>query len=612
MKIEKTLAKGTSPTVLLPIVSMMIFLIQSQPAWGWASDWGSGRAERSTDGGTMHNWQTAIAASGVRGFHDTAADTGYPKVSSPPRETSNDNGTVPETNVAAHPPLGDDGEIHNEKQEVDNGRGASESATYLAALGWVALRHHKYREAESSFSRALQLRIRSAGSDNYFMLESVLPLAVTLDGEGKYEQAERLYQRAMPLLQKAVIHSTIERDTSLLVRHLADNLIELDIMPMALARREKDETPQLLAISTRPSIKVLLQMLSMSDMAENPHLAKRVLSIPEDVQDALRPDQVMALINLARSYGTSSNCLQKLEVEQEKLYRLAVDIAERIYGVEDDRLIPPLLALAIFQIDRGNLTQAEITCKRAVSVGESDGRSAHTELIDALDVLSGIYCRQARYKDSRALSDKILKHGETVLGGSNVEFGRLLLKRATLETAAEDYAAAERFCDQAENVIAQALGRDHAEVAWVMRVHARILQKQVAHPPLLLAANDFLVQTLPLRFLENSARSELARVADLEASSRPMAETYGMIPTAVDSRSALAVGLAVNLARLMVFAGLIAVIMSFTPIAQRIGKTKLCSIIGAVAVVFGLVFGLVACLEAQTLSDQQPDEFYFQ
>ena len=618
MKTDTTLARWSSPAFLLLLVAALIILSRMPSARAWADDWATANTEHSTTGRDSPNWQVAINASGVHRVSDT---TDGAHITDHPKPVS-DQGTLSRFEAEAgrenstSPASFDDGEIHgtraiDERGEVQHSGDTAETATYLAALGWISLQHHKYKEAEASFSRALQLRVRSAGSHNYFMLEALLPLAVALDGEGKYPQAESLYKRALPLLQKAVISSAIEHDTNLLVKHLADNLTELDILPMALARREKDEEPEHLAISTRLGIQVLLQAATMSFMDENPQLAKKALTVIEDAKGPA-PDDVPCLINLARSYGTTALHPYASEAEQEKLYKAAVARAERIFGETSRRMMPALLSLAIFEYERGELKQAESICKRALALGDGDSHPSNLELVDGLDVLSYIYRHQGRYNDARGLSDRALKFTEAALGSNHVELGRLLLKRAILEASDEDYRAAERYCDQAESVIGEALGRGHAELAWVMRVHARILQKQAAYHPVLSAVNNYLMGCLPLRWLEESVRSERDKAAGLKSASRPLAETYKMVPAPPDRNGELALVAIVNLSRLMVLIGILALVSSLTPLISRTGKTKLCSIVGAALLAAGLGVGLFACLEMQALLDCQPDTFYFQ
>ena len=62
----------------------------------------------------------------------------------------------------------------------------------------------KYAEAEPLFQRALAIRERTLGPEHPEAARSLQNLAVLYNDQGKYAEAEPLYQRSLAILEKAL------------------------------------------------------------------------------------------------------------------------------------------------------------------------------------------------------------------------------------------------------------------------------------------------------------------------------------------------------------------------------------------------------------------------
>ena len=76
--------------------------------------------------------------------------------------------------------------------------------TSLNNLGVLYKTQGKYAEAEPLYQRALAIREKTLGPDNPNLIVNLNNLAMLYEAQGKYAEAEPLYQRALAIDEKAV------------------------------------------------------------------------------------------------------------------------------------------------------------------------------------------------------------------------------------------------------------------------------------------------------------------------------------------------------------------------------------------------------------------------
>jgi len=88
------------------------------------------------------------------------------------------------------------------------------------------------------------------------------------------------------------------------------------------------------------------------------------------------------------------------------LAQKAVQLAEQKWGGEDTRVAQSLMLLGCCLEDHGQLEQAEVAYKRALTIAEKVLEPDDTTIIGYAFSLSGIYRRTGREKDAAMLEDR--------------------------------------------------------------------------------------------------------------------------------------------------------------------------------------------------------------
>ena len=78
------------------------------------------------------------------------------------------------------------------------------TAQSLANLALFYTNQGKFEQAELLYQRALAIREKRLGPDHPGTASSLNSLALLYDNQGKYEQAEPLYQRALAICEKTL------------------------------------------------------------------------------------------------------------------------------------------------------------------------------------------------------------------------------------------------------------------------------------------------------------------------------------------------------------------------------------------------------------------------
>ncbi|MBZ5621576.1 MAG: tetratricopeptide repeat protein [Acidobacteriia bacterium] len=241
------------------------------------------------------------------------------------------------------------------------------------------LRHRgRSAEAELVLRRALAID-EKALPDHVFLSTILNDLALAVEFQSKYEEAESLFLRALDIAEKragseGVAASRILGNLAALYRGRG-RLPEAEKMAFrALALREKT--------LGKENINIVYELYDLADIysAEKRYddaapLLQRALDIQEKALGSDHPDVTNAFLRL----GANLRSRQRI-AEAELLYRKPLDIAEKRYGPKDLHTANALIALVSFFESQSRFIDSEPLYRRAQAIREEALASKPAEL----------------------------------------------------------------------------------------------------------------------------------------------------------------------------------------------------------------------------------------
>ncbi len=308
-------------------------------------------------------------------------------------------------------------------------------ATSLNSLALLYRAQGRYAEAEPLYQRSLGIREKSLGAEHPDVAQSLNNLAELYRVQGRYAEAEPLYQRSLAILEKVLEPGH---------PHVARSFNNLAVLYRAQGR-----------------------------YAEAELLYKRALAILEKVLGPEHPDVAASLNNLAELYRA-----QGRYEEAEPLYQRALALAEKALGPEHPAVAAYLSNLAALYETQGRYGEAEPLYQRALTVTEKALGPEHPTVGTRLNNLAALYETQGRYEEAEPLYQRALTVTEKALGLEHPAVGTRLNNLALLYKTQGRYGEAEPRYQRALTVTEKALGPEHPEVATSLHNLAALYRAQ--------------------------------------------------------------------------------------------------------------------------------------
>jgi len=231
----------------------------------------------------------------------------------------------------------------------------------------------KYEETETLYFKALKIREKVLGLNHPDTAESYHDLALLYKTQGKYEKAETLYLKALKI-----------REDVLDLNHpdIAISYNDLALLYKSQGKYEETETLYLKALKIR----------------------KKVLGLNH-------PYTALSYNNLAALYNKQG----KYE-ESETLYLKALKIYEEILGLNHPYTALSYNGLALLYYNQVKYEKAETLHLKALKIREDVLGLNHPDTASSYNNLAGLYKSQEKYEEAETLYLKALKIYEEVLG----------------------------------------------------------------------------------------------------------------------------------------------------------------------------------------------------
>ena len=264
-------------------------------------------------------------------------------------------------------------------KEIDSGlsKDPEMQAQMMQTMGEVYDSLGLYSQAQSLFTRAVDIRRRVLGPENPGTLTSMCSLGSDLRQQGRYAEAEKLLRQAA------------------------------DIQRRVLGPQHSD---------TLKSMNYLASVLSDEGRyAEAEKLLRETVEITRRVMGPNRRDTLAALINLAVTVYREGRV-----AEAEKLYREALETARRILGPEDPATLMSMNNLAGVLTDEA---AAEKLYREVLDIQRRVLGPEHRETLMSMSNLANALTIEGRYAEAERLARETLEIQRRVLGPEHPDTG---------------------------------------------------------------------------------------------------------------------------------------------------------------------------------------------
>jgi len=278
-------------------------------------------------------------------------------------------------------------------------------------------------------------------------------LALLYKAQGRYSEAEPLFQRALSISEQQLGNDHPDVATCL------DNLANL--------------------------------YSDQGHYSEAEPLFQRALSIGEQQLGNDHPDVATCLNNLAELYRA-----QGRYSEAEPLFQRALSIGEQQLGNDHPDVATRLNNLAELYRAQGRYSEAEPLYQRALSIGEQQLGNDHPDVATWLNNLANLYSDQGRYSEAEPLYQQAIQIDRQVLGEDHPSFAIHLANLAGLYTEQGRYAEAEKLYLQAYQIDVNRLGAEHPSTQNAYNGLVNLVRQAVEAGQTAALSNDPLVQDL--------------------------------------------------------------------------------------------------------------------
>lgn len=299
-------------------------------------------------------------------------------------------------------------------------------ATYFGNLA-------QFSEAERLYQRALDLIEHASETKNPLSIQILRGLANLYLDQGAYEQAKHLYEHAV---QAAEHEMSLDLASSLnnlaLVYIYQGKYQEAEpLYQRALRIKEHILGPEHVQVaSSLNNLGILYMDLGKDKEAEA--LFQRALRLCEQTLGYDDIQGTFPMSNLAELFER-----QEKDEEAEALCQRALRIREDVLGPEHPMVAEILNDLATFSRKRGKYEEAEVLCRQALRIYAQHGKDEHPDVASILVNLARLYVAQNRYDEAIPYYANALQMRTRLLGSTH---------HLTAETARElaDCAIAQR------------------------------------------------------------------------------------------------------------------------------------------------------------------------
>jgi CHAT domain-containing protein/tetratricopeptide (TPR) repeat protein len=317
----------------------------------------------------------------------------------------------------------------------------------------------KYGEAIPVAERYVALARQIYGEERWEFASALGWLGFVNDAQGRYAEAESLYQRSLDIYEKA-------RGPNLPRANVIMNLAHLYQVQGRFTEAEALYRRGLPIVENLDDITIAQALTNMAGLyyrqgryAEAEPLYERSLGILEHMLPESAP-LASCLNSLAGLYMA-----QRRHAEAEPLFRRSLAIREKYFGPEHPDVAGSLASIASLYWEQGRYAEAEPLFRRSLAIDEKALGPEHPDVAERLNDLAELYRVQRRYSEAEPLSRRSLSIVEKVLGPENPDVASHLNTLALLYHNQGRFADAEPLLKRSLAIDEKVLGPENPTVA---------------------------------------------------------------------------------------------------------------------------------------------------
>lgn len=265
-------------------------------------------------------------------------------------------------------------------------------AVKLENRGTKLISEGHYENAEIILKKSLQLAEEAVGPDDSNVGPILGNLAQVYWFQEKFSEAERMFKRAIPILEKVRGHAENEGHPFLV--HVLSKFADMF----------REQNPD--AEVEPPYPEILVPVLNnFADMcreqdrdAEAEPLYQQALSVCERTLPPEHPGVALSLNNLASFYCDHGNY-----AEAEPLLKRVLVFDENALGPEHPDVATSINKLGLLYDNAGKPIEAEQLYKRALAIREKVFGPEHPDVAQSLNNLAQVYRSQAKHAEAEPL-----------------------------------------------------------------------------------------------------------------------------------------------------------------------------------------------------------------
>eukprot|EP00752_Nemacystus_decipiens_P012223 g10837.t1 len=359
--------------------------------------------------------------------------------------------------------------------ELESCEATVDVASSYSSVGFFFHIQGKYKQAEPLYEKSQAIQEKVLGSEHPDVATSLNNRAGMLESQGKYDEADLLYLRAIEIGEKTLgpdhpdLAARLNNRAGLLKKQGKYGDAE-PLYERSQAIREKVLGPEHPDVAQSLNNRALL-LESQGKYDEADLLYLRAIEIGEKTLGPDHPD-------LATRLNNRAGLLESQLSEADPLYQRALAIDEKVYGPDHPEVATDLNNRASLLESQGKLSEADPLYQRALAIDEKVYGPDHPEVATDLNNRAGLLESQGKYDEAEPLYERSQAIREKVLGPEHPDVATSLNNRAGLLENQGKLSEAEPLYKRTQEIFDKSLGRDHPNVAHVLNNWATLLYKQ--------------------------------------------------------------------------------------------------------------------------------------
>jgi CHAT domain-containing protein len=365
-----------------------------------------------------------------------------------------------------------------QRNQGDNVEALFQRASELTQQG-------KYAEAEPLYQRALailnQALTKLSPQQRQAIRRQVQGLValaginrgLLLASQGRHGEAKQMFQESLGVLEQALgrNHPDVIKMRQAFTTYAQQQQQARQTTPQVSPQRP---TGQSFALQEADRLNELgMEQYRKAQYAQALESFQRSLAIREQALGANHPDVASSLNNLANLYHS-----QGQYSKAEPLYQRSLAIWEQALGANHPDVAVSLNNLAELYHSQGQYSKAEPLVQRSLAILEQALGANHPDVAVSLNNLASLYQRQGQYSKAEPLYQRSLAIREQALGANHPDVAQSLHNLAVLYKAQGQYSKAEPLVQRSLAIREQALGANHPDVATALNNLAELYHSQ--------------------------------------------------------------------------------------------------------------------------------------